>query len=529
MKNYKNNTALTPTAARAPSMGEFQRQTDMRYYQRTSTGTMRGGVCQPLAVVPFLQHESGYVQQMVNIRLGAIPGEVITPIRAQVISVYVPDLALEALKNPADDYAGNTEIYRDKVAQEVPLTDLEEETDISKLLDLNPKSVAGTKYISERPRLAYIAAVNFLYRRLYDKAEQLDNTQVTPAPAPFTQTSLDMLNAVLDPETRVNGAVDLSLNISLEEDFLRTDVSGIAGLQYVEDDQGNPLTPAKGAGIVKGDGDYTPLVAITGNGGSDLSLTDFYIGQMKDEITRAMGAILEANPEYGEEMLLRWVHGLNLDSGKQPFIVYDNTETFEPNVRPAMDGPNLDESQSDFYGTMNFTVPVPKNEFGGQVVTIAIVRPDEVLADQPDPIYTEPHVGQNFALDRMSLDPVPVTARELHSGVGVANETDTMLYVGYNGLKKRYATHGYNRKVDRSTVERKSAVWQVELPLSVTPETVAYPANLDHYMFALNAPTDEPIFYTVNTAAQINTPMVFGPTPVERLEILDNESLLEVE
>ena len=58
------------------------------------------------------------------------------------------------------------------------------------------------------------------------------------------------------------------------------------------------------------------------------------------------------------------------------------------------------------------------------------------------------------------------------------------MYTGYNALKRTYRTYGFNRFVNPDQVENKSQIWQLEIPVSVTPEIILYPAYLDHYPFA---------------------------------------------
>jgi hypothetical protein len=159
----------------------------------------------------FRESESGILSQTVSYELDPIAGRMITPITAELISVYVPVQACDALKNPLEAYAGNTEVVRDKMLSGTPLFDLEAESEISKRLGINPVSVGGVKKVNEIARLAHNAAVNYLRQRKYVKAVQLlaDNMAVTPAL--ISQTVLERLNGVLDPEDRVNGSVNLDL------------------------------------------------------------------------------------------------------------------------------------------------------------------------------------------------------------------------------------------------------------------------------------------------------------------------------
>ena len=124
----------------------------------------------------------------------------ITPISAELIAVYVPVQAIDALANPEEAYSGNTEVVRDKLLSGTPLFDLEDEGEISKRLGVVPRSIAGVKKVNSVARLAHNAAVNYLRQRKYVKATQLLAANLGVTPALISETVLDRLNGVLDPE-----------------------------------------------------------------------------------------------------------------------------------------------------------------------------------------------------------------------------------------------------------------------------------------------------------------------------------------
>ncbi len=192
-------------------LSKYQQARDVRREQRTLAGTFRGGKLNPIMAVPVTGSESGVVTQSVTYELDPIAGRMITPITAEIIAVFVPAPAIDALKNPEDDYPGNSEVVRQKLLSGNPLFALEEETEVSKRLGIVPRSVSGTKYVNEAGRLAHNCAVNHLRQRKYVKAELLDSTADVPTPAIISEAVLERLNGVLDPEDRVNGSVDLNL------------------------------------------------------------------------------------------------------------------------------------------------------------------------------------------------------------------------------------------------------------------------------------------------------------------------------
>jgi hypothetical protein len=174
---------------------------------------------------------------------------------------------------------------------------------------------------------------------------------------------------------------------------------------------------------------------------------------------------------------------------------------------------------------MQFSVPIPKTELGGIVITFAILKPDETLATQPHPILSDDWALDNFVADELALDPVPVTGRELDSGIAQALENTVMFYTGHNALKQAYMHYGFTRNTNAASVASKTAIWQLQVPLSVTPSSVLYPETLSHFPFAdQNA---EVCTYTIESNAVYETPMIFGPTPVETIAVIGNNDLFD--
>lgn len=176
------------------SLTKYMKPRTQRHEARTLAGTFRGGKLAPVMAVPFRESESGTVNQSVVLELDPIAGRMITEITAEIVSVYVPAQAIDALKNPDDDYPGNSEVLRRKLMSGAPVFDLEPESEVSKRLGVVPRSVSGDLYVNEVARLAHNVAVNFLRQRKYVKAVQLDANSTAMTPALIGQTVLDRLN-----------------------------------------------------------------------------------------------------------------------------------------------------------------------------------------------------------------------------------------------------------------------------------------------------------------------------------------------
>lgn len=519
-------------------MTKYNNATQTRRMSRTLGGRFRGGKLAPVMAEAFRESESGILSQTVSYELDPIAGRMITPITAELVSVFVPVQAIDALKNPTEDYAGITEVIRDKLLSGSPLFDLETESEISKRLGVNPVSVSGVKKVNEIARLAHNAAVNHLRLRKYVNAVQLLAGNMDVTPSLISETVLDRLNGVLDPEDRVDGSVKLDFGgIKLPIEGVaaltsRTPVSTVSSTYDADETPSGTTASNYTTSFVAGDMIFeamSGIPAIYANsdqlGSQGISLTDFYNAEKMDELVRIMRQMIDDNPQYGEEMVTRWAHGLSVDTGKVPYVIHESTKTFGQIYRQATDGANLDVAQSDMVQEISFTVPVAPTELGGVVITFASVKPDETLASQPHPFLSEEWGAINYLSDELARDPEAVTIRQLNSDCASGDEGTTALYIGHNHLKKSYVAYGFNRHLDTTTVASKTALWQLEVPMSVTPETVLYPETLSHYPFADQ--TAEICTYTINSVQTVRTPLVFGPTPVEELAQIETDNLFQ--
>jgi hypothetical protein len=513
-------------------MTAYQMQRARRGEDLHIGGRFKAGLLAPVMAHKLKGSESAILSQRAHFQLDPIPGRLMSPIRGQVVAVYVPLQALHALKNPTADYPGSNDVIRAALANKEQLFQLEEESDISRRLGLVPKSVAGTKMVCESGRLAYLAAVNFLRQRRYVLATTVAKTETAILPAILSQTVLDRLNGVLDPEDRVNGAVDINAMLRVKgigaANSATTATSGGAGRWQEDDDPTDKeiYTSAADNLYITADGvDGVP--ELYAELGTNVSLTDMYRAEKMDALMRRMRKFVDDNPEHGEEIVARWAMGLSLDIGRQPFVLYEKEITLMGDVQRPSDFANMDETRTYAANSIGFTVPVPATEFGGVVVTMMVVKPDEVLDSQPNPMFTEAWEQDNYVADEMAVDPVPVTIRELYADCDVGDEDTVALYVGNHGLKRYYKHYGWNRAVDPLDVEGETSIWQLEVPMSVTPENVNYPNPLPQTPFADT--TAEVCLYGLQSAITVQTPLIFGPSPIEELAAIEDQDVFEDE
>lgn len=526
-------------------MRNFRQPRAMRYEANTVYDRSRGGKLAPVMAVPFEQSESGTVSQTINVQLDPIPGRLLSQIKAHVTCVFVPAQAAHGfLLGPLGNGPTSDDAYREMLLSGTPTFTLEDANELTDRMGVEPISINGEKKVSEQLVASHHVAVNYLRKLKYVDTVVLDkNSPLEPSPALLGDTVLERLNGVLDPEDRVNGAVAFQIP------EMQLPISGVGkGLNTTQPESSTPYTVRETGGDTEtydhhqfiGDdsaarnvkmrqtADGTPdIYALLNGTTSQMSLTAFYRAERMDDLTRTMRQILDANPEQGHQVLQRYAAGLKLDLGGNPFILYDREITIGASARPATDGPSLAEGFETTSTNANFeyTLPVPATEFGGIVITFLSVKPDENLARMPHPILTKPVTKKEYPVDIMALDPVPVTMRELDSEIPQADENNVAFYVGHNALNRSYVRYGLGRNLDPTTVENKSAIWQLDVPLSVTPETVVYPEEIDHYIFADHEAGTQVVHHVTSSLATINTPTVFGPTPVEEMPIIETSDL----
>jgi hypothetical protein len=516
-------------------MKDYQKPRAVRREARNIGGRFRGGKLAPVMSVPFLGGESGSVQQVITMELDPVGGRLITEVMAEVVSVFVPVQAIDALKNPADAFPGNAENVRQKLMSGAPLFGLEDETEISQRLAIVPRSIGGVRKVNEIGRLAHNAAVNFLRQSKYVSAEILDATSSVVTPALISSNVLDRLNAVLDPEDRVNGKVSLGGTIPVKgigvsgapvgnSIVAKESNEGTASFTYAdyftEDQSGHKIAVQENP-----DRPGFPYVRVELADAADISLQDFYEAETMDRIVRQMREIVDANPQFGEDLVARFALGLNIEPGRTPFVAFRKSVTFGAAVERAVDGPSLGTIRSNLVTQVGFQVPIPASEFGGVLITFVSVKPDETISSQPHPFLSDNWGAVNYAADELRLDPVPITIRDLNADCLAVDEDTVVAYIGNRHLEANYINYGFARNLDPTTVENKTALWQLDIPMSVTPSSIIYPENLDHYPFIDN--TAEICTYTCASRCEINTPLIFGPVPVEELSIIETANVFQ--
>lgn len=520
---------------------------EVRHELRQIVGKTKAGKLAPIMAVPFLGRESGLLSQRVSLELDPVAGRMLSQIYAEVTAVYVPIQACDLLANgETDENAGITEILRRKIMDKEVLFPLEVENELTKRMAIVPRSISGETKVSSIARIAHNAAVNYLRKSRYIYASEVEASNTAVTPSIISETVLDRFGGALDPDEHINGMVDLTLNSS------QAPVRGITqtgngvhnigaahavklGLEsgkirLERTDSGSPTVTVD---FKRLDGNpsgteldiYADLEAIEAGG---MSLTDLYNAQRADQLVRQMRQIANANPQDGEDAVLRWVFGLSADGARYPFQIYRHRMPFAPSLQMAQDGTGMQDEVMITHAAnvFQFSVPVPRTELGGVVITFLSVTPDEVIAQQPHPIFSDSWTAVNHASALMRLDPEPVQFRDLFADIQTAaEETETKFYIGANALKRTYVNAGFNRQVDPDTVENKTQMWQYAIPAGVTPENILYPEDLDQYPFLDQLA--EICTYDVQTTAVIKTPMFFGPTPVEKLAIVDDAEILE--
>lgn len=506
---------------------KFDGQRRIRPWQNTHFGGMNAVKEHPLAICRFRPDEGGAVMTNLNVKLAPVSGYMRSRAYVRVVQVFVPYQAIEDLELVGDD-RGVTEMARRRLMAGQGIQ-METEGVITKAANIHPKSVGGDKRVSKTARLAYIAAVNHLRLASYYGATLLDSAATTIQPAVLTANVLERFNGVLEPETNVDGAINLTGEVPVSG-IRRTGGLGASGAanahaKETEFSVGNVSQDKWLNFDIDQNGDSSILVDLADT--AEITLREMVKSKKLDEIVRQFAQMIQADPVNGESIVERAMYGLRVDYDKNCQVLYDETyELAATHARPS-DGASINDISANFELNDSFATMVPTSELGGQLVTLCSVKPVEVLEKQPDPAQTENWELVNRIHDETELDEQLLVRRDLESNVAAIDEDTPAFWVGHNSLKHDYRTQGVNDQQVLG-VEMKSSMWTYEIPTSVTPENVSYPdLGVDMYPFYnWNGAHAE---YTIDQRAMISTSLAKGPTPVERIALFADEPTLLTE
>lgn len=528
-----NNTVANRAVAQT-----FDGRRRLRGWRNTHFGGMSAVQAHPLSICKFRPDEGGTISTNLSVKLAPVSGYMRSKAYLDVVQIAVPYQAIEKLELDMQDDAGVTEMARRRLMAGEGIG-LEVEGDITRAANIHPRSIGGQKKVTKTARLAYIAAVNHMRKFAYFAAELAPKTETAILPAILTANVLDRFNGVLDPEKLVDGAINLTGELPVKGIGLRWpgptvarvgketgghDVSkpgwsvegmsdinfGESGLQVVED----PENPGY------------PNIVVDMSGSSEITLRDMIESQKLDALVRQFAGMIKDDPINGEERVERSLYGLSVDYDHNCQVLYRKVHELTAVHQRPTDGASINDVSAHFEYNGSFATVVPRSELGLQLVTLASLKPIETLSKQPDPAQTENWALVNRIHDETQLDEVLLSRADLESELSAADEDQSVFWVGHNQLKHDYATQGPNDQQVYG-VEMKSSMWQYEIPSSVTPTNVSYPAEgVEMYpFFNWNGAHAE---YTIAQVAAISTSLAKGPNPVERIQLLaDDPSLVD--
>lgn len=488
----------------------FNGKRRLRGWKNTHFGGMKAVKAQPLAMCRFRPDEGGTVSTKVHIKLAPVAGYMRSKAYVDLVQVFVPYQAMELLYYPDQQDAGVTEMARRRLLAGggIPLGG---ESEISKACNVHPRKVGGSARVTNTIHLAYSAAVNHLRKAAYHAAEQLDKFNYDIAPAVLSANILERFNGVLDPERHIDGAINLTGNLPLK----------ITGSHTAGALLGDKVGP-DGETVVEQTSDDQYEVDLAGT--SEISLRDMMESKLLDGMFRYFAKMIEDDPVNGEEKVERALYGLSVDFDHNCQVMYRKVFELTAAHQRPMDGASINDVSAHFEMQTSLKTLVPVSELGGQLVTIAMVKPLETLEAQPDPAQTEAWQLVNRIHDETELEEKLLKRADLESDVLAADEDQPVFWVGHNALAHNYNTEGPNAQ-QIAGVEMQSSMWTYPIPTSVTPENVNYPAaGIDMYPF-YNWNGDHAEYHITQVAA-ISTSLAKGPNPVEKIQLFADDPTL---
>ncbi len=509
----------------------FNGRRRLRSWRNTHFGGMKAVQAHPLAICRFRPDEGGTVSTSLSIKLAPVSGYCRSKAYVDVFQIFAPYQGIEKLELDTQDDAGVTEMTRRRLMAGEGIG-LEVEGEITRAANNHPKSIAGQKKLTKTARLAYIASVNHLRSSVYHGATLLDKTVTSIQPAVLKANVLERFNGVLDPERHVDGAINLTGELPVKGMGLPVDWGAPDSGVVSKETGGKTVTYPHGFDAqtvrVKTGTAGVPIITVDLDGTSEITLRDMVKSQKVDALVRNFAQMIQDDPVNGEELVERALYGLSVDYDDNCQVLYRQTYPLSAMHQRPMDGPSSNDVSAHYELNTGFGTVVPRSELGGQLVTIAVVRPVERLAKQPDPAQTESWGLVNRIHDETELEEVLLKRADLETDILAEDEDTDAFWVGHNSIKHDYATEGPNEQ-QTATVEMKSTMWAYDVPTSVTPENVNYPdAGVDMYTFHnWNGSHAE---YTISQEAMISTSLAKGPNPVERIQLFaDDPTLVEAD
>lgn len=515
---------------------QFNGRRRLRSWRNTHYGGMKAVQAHPLSICRFRPDEGGTVSTSLNVKLAPVSGYIRSKAYLDIVQIWVPYQAIEVINTDWAD-AGVTEMTRRRLMAGQGFG-LEAEGVISKAANIHPISTGGVKKVTATARLAYNCAVNHLRKSAYFNATTALGTNQAILPAVLTANVLERFNGVLDPERHVDGAINLTGELPVSGIGKANSIFGsLANAQVIESD-GETKTYASNEVIDVGhpnalfrveqdpDNPGRPNIHVDLDGTSEITLRDMIQSQKLDQLVREFAKMIRDDPINGEELVERALYGISVDYDHNCHVLYRQVHALSASHQRPTDGASINDVSAHFEFNGSFATVVPRSELGGQLVTIAMIKPVETLAAQPDPAQTEVWGLVNRVHDETELDEKLLKRRDLESGIQAHEEDQSAFWVGHNQLQHDYATQGPNDQ-QIAGVQMKSSMWVYDIPTSVTPENVNYPeAGIDMYpFFNWNGSHAE---YTISQVAAISTSLAKGPNPIEKIKLFaDDPALLD--
>lgn len=498
---------------------------------------------QPLACARFRGNEGGQFVTNFGLQLAPVSGHLRSTANAQVIQVYVPYEAIHKMDNPDDEYSGLTEAIRRRFVAGEDGIGLEPENVISRACYAHGKQTGTGINVQKSIRLAYNCAVNHIRQTLYTDADLLDKDDNSIVKATLGASILQRFDGALDPEPLADGAINLTGKLPIMGIHGRAadpgaNYSSVGG--GLVDANGDPSDVSSSSAthmdrnfdqiFIDRDPD-TGVVAMSADlsAAGEITLRDLMRSRIQESAIRGFAKVVQDDPVHGEDAVARALIGLRMDVSDVPQVLFNQTYQMTAKTHQPMDAAGVNSISGHFSLNDSFGVVVPTTELGGQLITIAVVRPLERLSRQPDPAQTEVWSTINIVQEQMELDPVVVTRAELESDVAVTDMETDSFYVGHNRLAHDYHASGANKSAQNSYAETQSSMWQFNIPVGVTPQNINYPDDLGpNFMYPFAFWDGFEVEYYIDQRAKIATTLPLGPSPIERLQLFaDQPDLIE--
>lgn len=388
-----------------------------------ATGTVTPGKFQPIGCFNLLREDSVNGNVPFAMELAPTHELLMNQVRLRVTAWFVPALALTRFdKNPT--------FFQKSYQGEPPM----EGEAVIPFIQTAAYGVFGSNKVYEALGLyakaetlvntAYLESFNLIWNYVArNRSKDLTLRGVTDGtlpPAFWTENNLSEIVPDFD-DALIAGEVPLTLveqNVAVKGIGVKNQSSTHTNVNLYEtgsDDETYPLAKIIDRGTASNSGDvYIEMDGLKPAIYAEMQANDIKVSLANIDQARKLVAwarLKEMYEGHSDAYIIdTLMQGFSIEEQRfmQPILLSQESVAFRQGLRWATDGENLTEKATNGIARGSINISVPQNTYGGVVMLIAEVVPEQLYERQVDPFFVATSVDDlpNYKTD--VLDPMPV-------------------------------------------------------------------------------------------------------------------------